>query len=50
MRGMNRNYAIDKPAISSIWPMQEGSNVSQDEMKSLEEASFVLNRQQLILL
>jgi hypothetical protein len=50
MKGMKHNYAIDKLAISSIWPIQEGSNLSQDEVKSLEEASFVLNRQQLILL
>jgi hypothetical protein len=50
MRGMKHNYAIDKLAISSIWPMQEGSNFSQDEAKSLEEASFILNIQQLIFL
>jgi hypothetical protein len=50
MRGMKRNYAIDKPMISSIWPMQEGSSLSHDEMKSFEEVSFVFNRQQLILL
>jgi len=49
MGGMKRNYAIDKLVISSIWPMREGSNLSQDEVKSLEEASFVFNRQQLIL-
>jgi hypothetical protein len=47
--GTKHKYAIDRLAFPSIWLVQERTNLSQDEVKSLEEVGFVLNKQQYIL-
>jgi hypothetical protein len=39
---------LDKLAILKFWPIQAKTNLTQDEIKSLEEAWFVQNKQQLI--
>jgi hypothetical protein len=38
-----RKYALDSLAISEIWPIKIETNITQDEIKFLEEARFVLN-------
>ncbi len=41
-------YALDKPFVLEIWPIQVETNLIEDEIKFLEEVRFVFNRQQLI--
>jgi hypothetical protein len=41
---------LDKSAILEIWLNKAETNFTQDEIKSFEEAGFVLNRQQPIFL
>jgi hypothetical protein len=48
--GTKCKYALDKPAVPKIWPVQVETNLTQDEIKYLEEAKFVLNNQQLMFL
>jgi hypothetical protein len=44
MRGTKRKYAIDRLMVLSIWHVQKKINLSQDELKSLEEKGFVFNK------
>jgi hypothetical protein len=44
MTGTKHKYAIDRPVVPSIWHVQKKTNLSQDEMKSLEEKDFVFNK------
>jgi hypothetical protein len=37
-------------AILLIWLMQEGTNLSRNEVKSFEEVGFIFNKRQPILL
>jgi len=37
-------YALEKPTLPSLWPMQEGTNLIQIEVVALEEASFLLSK------
>jgi hypothetical protein len=46
VQGTKRKFAIEKSVVPS---MQKGINLSKDEMKYHEEASYVLNRCQPIL-
>jgi hypothetical protein len=48
--GTKRKYALNIPVVPKIWPIQAKTNPTQDEIKSLEEARFVLNKQQPIFL
>jgi hypothetical protein len=45
---MKHKYALDIPAILEIWHVKVETNITQDEIKFLEEVGFVLNRQQPI--
>jgi hypothetical protein len=38
-------YMLVKPTILEIWQMQKGTNLTQDEIKPLEEASCISNEQ-----
>ncbi len=38
----SRKYALDRLTLPSLWPMQEGENLTQIEMVTLEEAGFLL--------
>jgi hypothetical protein len=38
-------YALDRPIVPKIWLVEAKTNFTQDEIKFLEEAGFVLNRQ-----
>jgi hypothetical protein len=38
---VKHKYALDRPFVLEIWPIQVETNLTQDEIKSLEEASFV---------
>jgi len=40
----NHKYALDKPVVSKIWLIQVESNLTQDQIKFLEDAWFVLNK------
>jgi hypothetical protein len=44
MGGMNHRYAMDKIVIPLIWLVQEGTNLSHNEVKALEETCFVFNK------
>jgi hypothetical protein len=35
-----QKYAIIRPSIPTIWPIQEGTNLIQKEVTTLEEARF----------
>jgi hypothetical protein len=48
MGGTKCKYAVDKSMVLSNWHVQEGMNLSQDEVKFLEEIGFVFNKQQPI--
>jgi hypothetical protein len=39
-------YALDKLVISEIWRIKVETNITQDEIKFLEEVGFVLNIKQ----
>jgi hypothetical protein len=41
-------YALDKPTVLEIWLIKVETNLTIDEIKSLEEVGFVLNKQRLI--
>ncbi len=41
---MKRKYALDKSIVLEIWLVQIKPNFTQDEIKSLEEMGFVLNK------
>jgi hypothetical protein len=43
-----RKYALDKPTILEIWLIKVETNLTIDEIKSLEEVGFVLNKQRSI--
>jgi hypothetical protein len=49
MGGMNHRYAMDKIVIPLIWLVQEGTNLSHNEVKAFEKTCFVFNKRQLIL-
>jgi hypothetical protein len=41
---MKHKYSFDSLIVSKIWPIQAKTNITQDEIKSLEEEGFVLNK------
>jgi hypothetical protein len=41
---IKRKYALDKPIVSEIWSIQVETNLTQDEIKSREEAKKILNK------
>jgi hypothetical protein len=46
--GTKRKYALDRPIVSKIWLVQAKTNFTQDEIKFIEKAGFVLNKRQPI--
>ncbi len=44
MGGTKRKYVIERLVVPSIWPMQERTNLSQDEVKFHKEVGFVFNK------
>jgi hypothetical protein len=42
--GMKHKYALDRPIVLEIWLVKAKTNITTDEIKSLEEVGFVLNR------
>jgi hypothetical protein len=42
--GTKRKYALDRPTVPKIWHVQAKTNFTQNEIKSLEETRFVLNK------
>jgi hypothetical protein len=47
--GMKCKYALDRLVVPKIWVVQVETNLTQDEIKFLEEVGFVLNKQQSML-
>jgi hypothetical protein len=45
MGGSRRKYAVDRLLMFTLWPIQEGTNLIQDEVTRLEEASFIFCEQ-----
>jgi hypothetical protein len=43
VRGTKHKYAICRPILKNIWPLKMGTNLTQDEITSLEEIGFILN-------
>jgi hypothetical protein len=42
--GTKHKYALDRPIVLEIWPIKVETNLTQDEIKFLQEMRFVLNR------
>jgi hypothetical protein len=42
VEGISRKYALDKPTLPSLCPMQAGIDLIQIEVVSLEEVGFLL--------
>jgi hypothetical protein len=40
--GTIKKYALDRPTLTSLWLVQEGTNLTQIEVVVLEEVSFLL--------
>jgi hypothetical protein len=40
--GTRRKYCVDRPLLPSTWPMQVGTNLTQFELTTLEEAGFIM--------
>ncbi len=43
--GTMHKYMLVKPIILEIWHVRKGTNLTQDEIKPLEKASFIFNEQ-----
>ncbi len=43
MGGTSRKYALDRPALPSLWPMQARTNFNQIEVVVLKEVGFLLS-------
>jgi hypothetical protein len=41
-------YVMDRPIVLEIWHVQEGTNLTQNEVRSLTEVGFVVNKRQSI--
>jgi len=41
-------YVIDRSIVQEIWHVQEGINLTQNEIRSLKEVGFVVNKCQSI--
>ncbi len=41
-------YVMDRPIVPKIWHVQEGTNLTQNEVKSFKEVDFVVNKGQSI--
>jgi hypothetical protein len=39
---------MDRPIVPKIWHVQEGTNLTQNEVKSFKEVDFVVNKGQSI--
>jgi len=48
-RGTMHKYMLVKPTILESWHVQKGTNLTQDEIKPLDEASFIFNEQSLFI-
>jgi hypothetical protein len=42
--GIRKEYAIGRPIVPSLWPVQERTNLTQDEVMTLKKAGFLLSR------
>jgi hypothetical protein len=41
--GTSRKYAFDRPTLPSLWLVQEGTNLTQIEVLTLEEVGFLFS-------
>ncbi len=46
---MNCRYVVERLIVLLIWPVRKRTNLLHNEVKAVEKASFVVNRQQPIL-
>jgi hypothetical protein len=49
-RAQKHRYVVEKLVVLLIWPMQERTNLSHNEVKALEDVGFMFNKQQPIFL
>jgi hypothetical protein len=47
VEGLGRKHVVDRPLVLVVWLVQEGTNLTQDEVTTMEEVDFVLNCKQL---
>jgi hypothetical protein len=47
VEGSGRKHVADRPLVLVVWLVQEGTNLTQDEVMTMEEVDFVLNCKQL---
>jgi hypothetical protein len=45
--GSGRKHVVDRPLVVVVWLVQEGTNLTQDGLTTMEEVDFVLNCKQL---
>ncbi len=43
MGGIAQKFVVTKPSVPIVWPIQEGTNLTQKEVTTLEEARFSFN-------
>jgi hypothetical protein len=41
---LKHRYVMDRPIVPEIWHVQEGTNLTQNEVRSLKELGFVVNK------
>jgi len=44
--GISRKYALNRPTLPSLWLVQERIDFTQIEVVALEEAGFLLSKNQ----
>jgi hypothetical protein len=47
VEGLGRKHVVDRPLVLVVWLVQEGTNLTQYEVTTMEEVDFVLNCKQL---
>ncbi len=47
VEGSGRKHVVHRPLVLVVWLVQEGTNLTQDEVTTMEEVDFVLNCKQL---
>jgi len=41
--GIAQKFVVAKPLVPIVWPIQEGTNLTQKEVTTLEETRFSFN-------
>jgi hypothetical protein len=47
VEGLGRKHVVDRPLVIVVWLVHEDTNLTQDEVTTMERVDFVLNCKQL---